>query len=156
MPLISTAVSCDKKVHCHVEKAREVYGMASDVGSRNHAEDAKMSHIWRPRRLENILQLCIVLVTHRASGSCANTWNILRSVIRISGMSHVQSRSQGAAAEDVSRPSKAKRQKIKLACQACRDRKTRCDGVRPHCSTCIKRGVSTSCEYEATTSVSRR
>lgn len=33
----------------------------------------------------------------------------------------------------------AKRQKVKLACQECRDRKIRCDGVRPVCGSCARK-----------------
>ncbi|KAH7031029.1 uncharacterized protein B0I36DRAFT_211340, partial [Microdochium trichocladiopsis] len=33
-----------------------------------------------------------------------------------------------------------KRQKIDHACQICRDRKVRCDGGRPVCGSCQRRG----------------
>lgn len=36
-----------------------------------------------------------------------------------------------------SRP--AKRRKIRLACQECRDKKTRCDGNRPICDACVRK-----------------
>ncbi|KAH8882256.1 hypothetical protein GQ53DRAFT_847654 [Thozetella sp. PMI_491] len=38
---------------------------------------------------------------------------------------------------DVVRP--AKRRKIGLACQECRDKKTRCDGGRPVCNACLRK-----------------
>lgn len=45
------------------------------------------------------------------------------------------------------RPSK--RQKVSLACQECRDRKTKCDGARPICGTCAKKKRRESeCVYE--------
>ncbi|KAF6814780.1 zinc finger protein [Colletotrichum plurivorum] len=57
-------------------------------------------------------------------------------------------------AEDGSEPSpfdsnsldsKKKRVGTEIACNACRRRKTRCDGLRPLCAACRKR--STNCEY---------
>ena len=33
-----------------------------------------------------------------------------------------------------------KRPKLKLACQQCRDRKVRCDGGRPLCGACSRKG----------------
>jgi hypothetical protein len=45
----------------------------------------------------------------------------------------------------------AKRRKVPLACEACRDRKSRCDGARPMCSACMKRKTVTKCVYEAST-----
>ncbi|KAG9034443.1 hypothetical protein FRB95_013240 [Tulasnella sp. JGI-2019a] len=37
--------------------------------------------------------------------------------------------------------------KIVVACEKCRSRKVRCDGVRPSCSNCHKRNCSASCTY---------
>ena len=34
------------------------------------------------------------------------------------------------------------------ACLACRNRKTRCDGERPTCRACRKRGIANKCSYE--------
>ncbi|RVX72599.1 hypothetical protein B0A52_03995 [Exophiala mesophila] len=42
---------------------------------------------------------------------------------------------------------KPKRRKIKLACRACRKRKTRCDGTLPVCRACTGRGVGSTCVY---------
>lgn len=42
----------------------------------------------------------------------------------------------------------AKRRKVPVACTSCRDRKTRCDGQRPSCSTCQRRGIAATCLYE--------
>jgi hypothetical protein len=42
----------------------------------------------------------------------------------------------------------AKRRKLQIACTQCRDRKTRCDGARPVCSTCDRRGKAAACAYE--------
>lgn len=42
-----------------------------------------------------------------------------------------------------------KRQKVSLACQECRSRKTKCDGVRPVCGSCAKKPrLEGSCVYE--------
>lgn len=41
-----------------------------------------------------------------------------------------------------------KRRKLQIACTQCRDRKTRCDGARPVCSTCDRRGKAAACVYE--------
>ncbi|KAH6984056.1 fungal-specific transcription factor domain-containing protein [Ilyonectria destructans] len=41
-----------------------------------------------------------------------------------------------------------KRRKIQLACNSCRMRKTRCDGRRPVCSPCERRGSGDDCLYE--------
>ncbi|KAK3361839.1 hypothetical protein B0T24DRAFT_640200 [Lasiosphaeria ovina] len=35
----------------------------------------------------------------------------------------------------------------KFACFACQKKKTKCDGVRPVCSACVKRNGDTQCEY---------
>ncbi|VUC27304.1 unnamed protein product, partial [Clonostachys rosea] len=40
-------------------------------------------------------------------------------------------------ADDNSRP--PKRRKIRIACQQCRDKKTRCDGARPVCQACVRK-----------------
>jgi hypothetical protein len=48
--------------------------------------------------------------------------------------------------EQSQRPTK--RRKLQLACTQCRDRKTRCDGTRPVCSTCNRRGKAAACIYE--------
>ncbi|KAI9497289.1 hypothetical protein BDB00DRAFT_805810 [Zychaea mexicana] len=43
----------------------------------------------------------------------------------------------------------AKRQKVSLACQECRDRKIKCDGIRPVCGPCVKKKrPEGSCVYE--------
>ena len=42
----------------------------------------------------------------------------------------------------------AKRRKIKIACEVCRNRKVRCDGGRPTCGSCMRRQVPTEqCIY---------
>ncbi|ETN47247.1 uncharacterized protein HMPREF1541_01439 [Cyphellophora europaea CBS 101466] len=41
-----------------------------------------------------------------------------------------------------------KRRKAQLACNYCRDRKTRCDGQQPSCTPCQRRGRSQECMYE--------
>ncbi|KAH8699321.1 C6 transcription factor [Phaeosphaeriaceae sp. PMI808] len=43
-----------------------------------------------------------------------------------------------------------KRRRIALACNACRARKSRCDGQRPSCSSCL--GLGFVCQYEPTES----
>ncbi|KAF5970660.1 Zn(II)2Cys6 transcription factor [Fusarium coicis] len=40
----------------------------------------------------------------------------------------------------------AKRRRIALACNACRLRKSRCDGTRPSCSSCVS--LTLNCQYE--------
>ncbi|KAH6983963.1 fungal-specific transcription factor domain-containing protein [Ilyonectria destructans] len=49
-----------------------------------------------------------------------------------------------------------KRRKIQLACNSCRMRKTRCDGRRPVCSPCEKRGSGDECLYEESTLHTRK
>nr|XP_036586915.1 fungal specific transcription factor [Colletotrichum truncatum]KAF6797472.1 fungal specific transcription factor [Colletotrichum truncatum] len=39
-----------------------------------------------------------------------------------------------------------KRQRVSIACLACRRRRMRCDGVQPVCGSCVKRGIQ--CEYQ--------
>ncbi|EEU48925.1 uncharacterized protein NECHADRAFT_75561 [Fusarium vanettenii 77-13-4] len=41
-----------------------------------------------------------------------------------------------------------RRRRIQTACKSCQDRKTRCDGSRPACSACHRRGVAVECIYE--------
>ncbi|WAO84520.1 Fungal-trans domain-containing protein [Fusarium falciforme] len=41
-----------------------------------------------------------------------------------------------------------RRRRIQTACKSCQDRKTRCDGSRPACSACHRRGVAAECIYE--------
>lgn len=43
--------------------------------------------------------------------------------------------------------SRRQRQKRVIACEACRGRRTRCDGGRPSCASCDSRGVP--CQYPA-------
>lgn len=45
-------------------------------------------------------------------------------------------------------PSSQQPQRIAKACLACRNRKQRCDGERPACRACRKRGIGNSCNYE--------
>ncbi|CAG8929589.1 unnamed protein product [Penicillium salamii] len=41
-----------------------------------------------------------------------------------------------------------KRRRVALACQHCRERKVRCDGQRPTCGACLKKGIAgQACEY---------
>ncbi|KAH6961755.1 fungal-specific transcription factor domain-containing protein [Ilyonectria sp. MPI-CAGE-AT-0026] len=49
-----------------------------------------------------------------------------------------------------------KRRKIQLACNSCRMRKTRCDGRRPVCSPCERRGSGDDCLYEEGTLHTRK
>ena len=44
-------------------------------------------------------------------------------------------------------PSSQQPQRIAKACLACRNRKQRCDGERPVCKACRKRGIANSCNY---------
>ncbi|EFQ35750.1 fungal specific transcription factor domain-containing protein [Colletotrichum graminicola] len=48
-------------------------------------------------------------------------------------------------------PPATKRRRIALACTACRLRKTRCDGVRPSCASCVS--LRFQCQYEPGDSV---
>src|SRR6478736_191780 len=41
-----------------------------------------------------------------------------------------------------------KRRKVQLACDCCRARKVRCDGKRPVCDVCRRRGSEQECLYE--------
>jgi hypothetical protein len=50
--------------------------------------------------------------------------------------------------ESESGPRSVKRRRIQIACIQCRDRKTRCDGVRPVCGTCGRRGKAGACTYD--------
>ncbi|VUC20088.1 unnamed protein product [Clonostachys rosea] len=46
-------------------------------------------------------------------------------------------------------PSRPRRRKVTLACEPCRERKARCDGVKPLCSTCRRRALSLEqCVYK--------
>ncbi|KAN0122781.1 Fungal specific transcription factor domain containing protein [Hyaloscypha variabilis] len=50
-----------------------------------------------------------------------------------------------------------KRQRIPSACEPCRRRKTRCDGNRPVCSLCLRRGSSQQlCMYRKDPTIDRR
>lgn len=42
-------------------------------------------------------------------------------------------------------PPLSKRRKVTESCELCRTKKTRCDGLHPHCSPCVKKGVK--CQY---------
>ncbi|EDO00513.1 hypothetical protein SS1G_14383 [Sclerotinia sclerotiorum 1980 UF-70] len=55
--------------------------------------------------------------------------------------------------ENASQPQQPvrKRRRTQLACNSCRQRKTACNGDRPSCSSCIRRGVQDSCSYEEAT-----
>jgi hypothetical protein len=53
-------------------------------------------------------------------------------------------------------PPPPKRRKIPLACSACRDRKSRCDGIQPTCSACEKRKTANKCLYEESTLKTQR
>ena len=43
-----------------------------------------------------------------------------------------------------------RRQKISLACDDCRAKKIRCDGLRPQCSACRRKGSPHPCRYYQT------
>ncbi|KZL70537.1 fungal specific transcription factor domain-containing protein [Colletotrichum tofieldiae] len=45
-----------------------------------------------------------------------------------------------------------KRKRNPIACSSCRVRKSRCDGARPHCSTCVEQGID--CVYAANSGAS--
>ncbi|KAJ5746938.1 uncharacterized protein N7511_008634 [Penicillium nucicola] len=51
-----------------------------------------------------------------------------------------------------SKEPKAKRAKISVACNSCKSRKTKCDGLRPACNACLKR--KQSCIYREVDEVS--
>jgi hypothetical protein len=41
--------------------------------------------------------------------------------------------------------------KVNMSCNQCRQRKTKCDGIKPHpCTACVKRRSSDECTYAAT------
>ncbi|KAL1801137.1 hypothetical protein ACET3X_001479 [Alternaria dauci] len=46
------------------------------------------------------------------------------------------------------------RKRVALACAPCRSRKTRCDGLRPSCSTCLE--LSLQCQYQRLPSPQRK
>ncbi|KAH6713063.1 fungal-specific transcription factor domain-containing protein [Leptodontidium sp. MPI-SDFR-AT-0119] len=50
--------------------------------------------------------------------------------------------------QEIPREPQPKRRKIQLACNKCRNRKTRCDGHRPTCVACLDRGLAAECTYE--------
>ncbi|PVH74426.1 hypothetical protein DL98DRAFT_429464 [Cadophora sp. DSE1049] len=58
--------------------------------------------------------------------------------------------------QDILREPQPKRRKIQLACNKCRNRKTRCDGHRPACIACLERGLAAECSYEHNTHPSQR
>ncbi|KAI4765191.1 hypothetical protein E4T52_02554 [Aureobasidium sp. EXF-3400] len=55
--------------------------------------------------------------------------------------------SSGSAKEDSPTRGKAKRQQIAVACNACRRRKTKCDGHRPVCTVCVSK--NSECTWSA-------
>ncbi|KAH0286599.1 hypothetical protein KCU62_g6624, partial [Aureobasidium sp. EXF-3399] len=55
--------------------------------------------------------------------------------------------SSGSAKEDSPTRSKAKRHQIAVACNACRRRKTKCDGHRPVCTVCVSK--NSECTWSA-------
>ncbi|EWY81911.1 hypothetical protein FOYG_16117 [Fusarium oxysporum NRRL 32931] len=52
------------------------------------------------------------------------------------------------SAHDSTRSVAPKRRPVLTACGVCRKRKTRCDGERPVCLTCVRSGRSAECIYE--------
>ncbi|KAH0338597.1 hypothetical protein KCU81_g7590, partial [Aureobasidium melanogenum] len=56
-------------------------------------------------------------------------------------------RSSGSAKEESPTSGKAKRHQIAVACNACRRRKTKCDGHRPVCSVCVTK--NSECTWSA-------
>jgi Fungal Zn(2)-Cys(6) binuclear cluster domain len=44
--------------------------------------------------------------------------------------------------------SRQKRSRTSLACSRCRGRKTRCDGKKPACSECVRKGLWQECTYK--------
>ncbi|KAH6715862.1 fungal-specific transcription factor domain-containing protein [Leptodontidium sp. MPI-SDFR-AT-0119] len=58
--------------------------------------------------------------------------------------------------QDILKEPQPKRRKIQLACNKCRNRKTRCDGHRPACIACLERGLAADCTYEPNVSTSQR
>ncbi|KEQ99433.1 hypothetical protein AUEXF2481DRAFT_25341 [Aureobasidium subglaciale EXF-2481] len=56
-------------------------------------------------------------------------------------------RSSGSAKEESPIRGKVKRQQIAVACNACRRRKTKCDGHRPVCSVCVTK--NSECTWSA-------
>ncbi|KAG9607387.1 hypothetical protein KCV04_g4653, partial [Aureobasidium melanogenum] len=55
--------------------------------------------------------------------------------------------SSGSAKEESPTRGKAKRHQIAVACNACRRRKTKCDGHRPVCSVCVTK--NSECTWSA-------
>ncbi|KAI4848828.1 hypothetical protein E4T44_03709 [Aureobasidium sp. EXF-8845] len=55
--------------------------------------------------------------------------------------------SSGSAKEESPTRGKAKRQQIAVACNACRRRKTKCDGHRPVCTVCTSK--NSECSWSA-------
>ncbi|OAG07134.1 uncharacterized protein CC84DRAFT_1117246 [Paraphaeosphaeria sporulosa] len=66
-------------------------------------------------------------------------------------MSPTDSAAPESAGESSGRP--AKRHRIPVACTWCRQRKSRCDGTRPKCSTCRDHGYE--CEYSDAANLTR-
>ncbi|GFF55478.1 hypothetical protein IFM58399_10082 [Aspergillus lentulus] len=56
--------------------------------------------------------------------------------------------------ETLSKPLRRERLKISIACQACRSRKAKCDGGRPACTRCVRRGKA--CTYNTDSSALER
>ncbi|KAF2666194.1 hypothetical protein BT63DRAFT_416597 [Microthyrium microscopicum] len=54
----------------------------------------------------------------------------------------------GPTASTGKRPSEGlKRSVVKAACEPCRKRKIKCDGVRPKCDACTRKGIDSDCKY---------
>ncbi|EWZ78314.1 hypothetical protein FOWG_17401 [Fusarium oxysporum f. sp. lycopersici MN25] len=65
-----------------------------------------------------------------------------------SGNTPSNSHSSGSSSSPLdNEPHKRPRIGTKLACNGCRKRKVRCDGQRPRCEACRRRGVSDPCTY---------
>ncbi|WYZ36214.1 hypothetical protein EsH8_XI_000097 [Colletotrichum jinshuiense] len=65
--------------------------------------------------------------------------------------------SQNALPNNTSNGRPVKRKRVALACETCRDRKIRCDGGKPVCRQCARRGdVPANCTYSIITSSAKQ
>ncbi|KAF6525423.1 hypothetical protein HZS61_011218 [Fusarium oxysporum f. sp. conglutinans] len=72
----------------------------------------------------------------------------LPNIVWESAFDTVRGTSAVDASNILSRGPPPKRRKTQLACNCCRVRKTKCDGGRPVCYACEKRGTREDCLYE--------
>lgn len=83
--------------------------------------------------------LYIVSQSFRSNSNCPDKNSVLALDATMDPQPADMSPSRGGSSR---RNSRRPRAKIPLACQPCRNRKSRCDGARPMCTRCQQRGLA--------------